>query len=511
MKEKLRIVFRPFVLILICLTIGYTFLHWLLIIELSLFQPKEIVSNFLIPIILTALISWIYIPSRLKVLKLKWRRRDWRLLYSCIAWIALTIPLTIAQSYMESATGKLTELDSIKEINRLPPTKYYTVKRWYIDKKRSSTHFSYNVSGRYSQYFKMDLYMSIPLLDSEKDTATNNPCAWLGVSYHKTISNRLKENRKTEEINDFIQISLRLFNNKDVSDISYLERIGNTDDRDGYLQAISQGIDKRHETILIGVQEPFNNRNGNKLESMLIAAFAGTILWLFLSLKPQIDPKELKRIKAGKPDRVASRNFGMQLSYIKPHRDFLITPIIIYINIAVFWFLALKERSFIHLDGANLMKWGANFRPLVQSGEWWRLLTNTFLHGGIIHLAANMLALYVVGVELEPKLGRRKFSITYLLIGILSSITSVWWHENTISVGSSGAILGLYGVLLALLLTKTFPGTIDKPFLLSTTIFVGINLTAGLAVGIDNAAHIGGLISGFVLGLTFLPTIRKGK
>ena len=85
----------------------------------------------------------------------------------------------------------------------------------------------------------------------------------------------------------------------------------------------------------------------------------------------------------------------------------------------------------------------------------------------------------------------------------------MWWYEATISVGASGAIFGMYGVFLAFMLTKIFHPDFSKSFLLSTTVFVGFNLLMGFTGGIDNAAHIGGLISGFIIGLVLTPILNK--
>ena len=126
-----------------------------------------------------------------------------------------------------------------------------------------------------------------------------------------------------------------------------------------------------------------------------------------------------------------------------------------------------------------------------------------------MHLVFNMYGLLFVGIFLEPLLGKTKYLIAYLLTGILSSCASIWWFDATVSVGASGAIFGLYGIFLALLLARVYPPGFSKAFLTSTLIFVGYNLLMGLTGGTDNAAHIGGLSSGFLLGLMLYPTINK--
>jgi membrane associated rhomboid family serine protease len=163
-------------------------------------------------------------------------------------------------------------------------------------------------------------------------------------------------------------------------------------------------------------------------------------------------------------------------------------------------------------NASDLLAWGANFKPVTTDGQWWRLFTSIFLHGGLMHLLANMYALLFIGIFLEPQLGKTKYLLVYLFTGIVASLTSLWWHDATVSVGASGAIFGLYGVFLGLLLTKALPKAFaNKAFLTSILLFVGYNLLMGLSAGIDNAAHIGGLLSGLIVGFILSQQIKQQK
>ncbi len=160
-------------------------------------------------------------------------------------------------------------------------------------------------------------------------------------------------------------------------------------------------------------------------------------------------------------------------------------------------------------DNESLLNWGANFRPMTLEGEWWRLITCCFLHIGIFHLLMNMYALLYIGVLLEPLLGRTRFISAYLLTGITASIASLWWHDLTISAGASGAVFGMYGVFLSLLTTNLIEQTARQTLLTSIVVFVGYNLINGLRDGIDNAAHIGGLLAGLLIGFILIPSLKK--
>lgn len=185
---------------------------------------------------------------------------------------------------------------------------------------------------------------------------------------------------------------------------------------------------------------------------------------------------------------------------------------IMAINLLVFILMVVNGAGLFEPDGYVHIKWGSNYTPLTLSGDWWRLITNIFIHFGFIHLAMNMYCLYTVGIYLEPMLGKVRYLTAYLCTGVLAGIVSLWWHKEWVnSAGASGAIFGIYGLFLALLTTKLIPEKIRKTLLLSIGIFVAYNLIYGLKSGIDNSAHVGGLVTGFVFGYGIVYSIKKEK
>jgi len=178
---------------------------------------------------------------------------------------------------------------------------------------------------------------------------------------------------------------------------------------------------------------------------------------------------------------------------------------IIAINVVVFILMAIDGAEIFRITNVDVhTKWGSNVTALTFTGDWWRLITSTFIHFGIIHLAMNMYALYTAGVYLEPMLGKTKYIAAYLCTGIIAGIVSLWWHKEGVNgAGASGAIFGLYGVFLALLFTNLIPKQVRSALLQSIGIFVVFNIVYGMRSGIDNAAHIGGLLSGMLIGFIF--------
>jgi rhomboid protease GluP len=179
------------------------------------------------------------------------------------------------------------------------------------------------------------------------------------------------------------------------------------------------------------------------------------------------------------------------------------------INIAVFTAMVVSGVSFMSPTGADLVRWGANYTALTRAGEPWRLLTACFLHFGIIHIAVNMMSLRYLGMQIEPLLGSWRFVVAYLATGLTGSLASLWWHDVAVSAGASGAIFGIEGVLLGLVMTNLFTDQTRGALLKSTLSVVGVNLLIGFGIGADNAAHIGGLLGGLVAAMAFYPGIRS--
>ncbi len=194
---------------------------------------------------------------------------------------------------------------------------------------------------------------------------------------------------------------------------------------------------------------------------------------------------------------------------LTPTDGYRVTPILAIINVAVFILMAVTGSNILEPDIADLLLWGANARPVTLDGGWWRLVASCFLHIGIMHLLMNMYALLYIGMLLEPYLGTKRFTTAYLLAGIAGSTASLWWHEATVSAGASGAIFGMYGVFLALLTTDIVEKSMKNALLTSMLVFVGFNLVMGLQGGIDNAAHIGGLLCGLLMGYAYVPGLRN--
>ena len=196
------------------------------------------------------------------------------------------------------------------------------------------------------------------------------------------------------------------------------------------------------------------------------------------------------------------RNFAQRLSAVTPHA--YVTPLIIAANIIVFGVMVALGIQVLGSRADEYLRFGANFAPLTTGGEWWRLFTCTFIHFGIVHLAFNMWALWDSGRLTERLFGNVWFAALYVFAGLCGSSASMLWNQEVISGGASGAVFGIFGALLAYMAVERGsipPATLNR-LRVSTSTFVVYSLFYGFVQsGIDNAAHLGGLAGGFVMGL----------
>jgi len=191
------------------------------------------------------------------------------------------------------------------------------------------------------------------------------------------------------------------------------------------------------------------------------------------------------------------------MTHTHSFKRYPLTYTLIIVDIVVYLYSALLSGNLVDIDTRVLVKLGALYGPLViERGEWWRLLTAMFLHGGMTHLLMNMYSLYLIGRGVEQYFSKSAYLSLYLFSGLFGGIVSLYVHPNAVGVGASGAIFGLFGALAGFFLAhRDRIGTYTKMFMKDFAVVLGLNFVIGLAVpSVDMSAHIGGLIVGFVGG-----------
>ena len=180
-----------------------------------------------------------------------------------------------------------------------------------------------------------------------------------------------------------------------------------------------------------------------------------------------------------------------------------LTYILIAASSIVYLFSAFFSRSLVDMDVQILVEMGALFGPFtVLKGEWWRLLSAMFLHGGMTHLLMNMFSLYIVGRGAETYFDTRSYLSIYFFSGIIGGLTSLYMHPVSVGVGASGAIFGVFGALAGFFMAhRERIASHSKAFMKDFGVIILINLVIGLSIpAIDVSAHVGGLVIGFLGG-----------
>lgn len=482
--------------------IGLTLIRWLFFIQFSVVEIKEEVWTLWLPLIFPWIPITLWLRQRFRVLTFKRDNEKGRFFFQVISWGVMFAVLFVSQSYLTTATGRLKKLSTIKDIVKTEQTRYYKLARFAVAPYFGGSYTDFNVSGRSNENLNLDIYFALPILNDTSETIKGVPKYWYGVKFKEHISNRISNEEKERKYETFYKQSIEKMNTYDFHSLDYFERIPTSDDRENYLKAIEARTKQKADPDFI-VLEPirgrFEDRNGNKLAWVFGSFGIGLGVLLFSLIWPGYSEAARKRFLSGKKPK--QDDLMDMLKYLIPKGDHFATSIILDLNILVFLFMIFSGIHILSPDGLELLHWGANRRLETTGGEWWRLFTNMFLHGGIMHLILNISGLVLAAIFVEPILKRRNYFILYILSGLCASLASIWWYPNTISVGASGAIFGVYGATLGLLLTNAFPKREKKGILVLIGFYVGINLLWGLTGGIDNAAHIGGLLSGALIGI----------
>jgi rhomboid protease GluP len=180
-----------------------------------------------------------------------------------------------------------------------------------------------------------------------------------------------------------------------------------------------------------------------------------------------------------------------------------ITNILIAINIVLYLLCAISSGNFVDIDLETLLDFGAmNGLLVVAKEQWIRVFSAMFLHGGVMHIAMNMISLYIVGRVVEIYFGKVAFLILYITTGLVGAMVSLYIHTNSVGMGASGAIFGIFGAMIGFFVAhKDHLGNRGKEIFNEFGTILALNLFLGLSVSsIDMSAHIGGLIVGLVGG-----------
>ena len=506
--QKLWFIYLPFLLISALFVGGYTLLHWLIIDEAGLFSLDEDVVNIWLPFAVTAAIVFVWVRPRVAALRFKrWNRGTE--FYCFVAGAAIIAPVVIAQAWLSDAAGGITQIDSPAEIGTHPKTKYYTISAVSYDKRHSSQYTISSYKGRNNETLQIACYFVCPFRmqwDAEP--------AWLATVYKENISSRLQDAERTTAIRSFVATANRQYEAEDLTRQTYFSRAQKNADLRGLEAALAENPWYRKGasfTLLLRHTNDYASRCGSTF-GWVFGSFGigASVLFLLLLFVP-IDASVPRTVATRRRKQGLRGTFFGEGNFLWPRRGFVATPVFIDISLLVFAGMVLAGFGVVDVSARDLLAIGGNFRPALQEGQVWRLLTSMFIHAGLMHLFGNVMSLLFAGLFLERPMGSICFAACFLFCGIAGGIISAVYHPMTVAVGASGGIFGLWGVLLVLGLTKSKHTSVQFGHVVAIAVVtIGYNLLLGLATaGVDNAAHLGGLAVGVVFGVAarLLPTV----
>lgn len=524
-KEEIR--FRilglafPVVGLSIALFCIYSALDWLVLTPRNWLDDD--VTRYWLPLTLAVFVYLVFVMPRISAFKLASRNKPF--VYYTVALAVIAAPVMMMQAYIGPARGQITRVYDAAELASAPSTKYYSADKICLDAANAVAHYALEASGQRDGSLELVLYGIAPvcvppldiagmlgtgaprtpgagsldqLLHPEKSTETapiipGVPHVWIAMTFSRRIDGNADRAARLAAANELGKDAQRKLVALDPRKYKYFERIGSKTAQRNFVAALSdhgKSLSKG-DLILMPHEDEFGRRSGDWLTWSLLALGGGALLWTVMAMVTTLKDDALSARIANSGWLIPSRtSYGLQ--------------ILVAINASVFLAMVMAGFGFLAFDNADLVAWGANYGPDLQGLGYLRLITSTFVHGGIMHLANNMYGLVIAGVFLGTVLPNWRLIGCYLICGLGGSLASAALHPDVISVGASGAILGLWGVLIALAVLKD-PRAADggrKVLLLNGLMFAGLTIFMGsVTPGIDNAAHIGGLITGFLLGV----------
>jgi rhomboid protease GluP len=496
---KLKHIIPTYLLLMFVIVFGLLTIRWAAIVGVDYFEIKNEVWEYWVPISISIISVLIWLRPRFRVLEFGKNGNNWRFFLSSIAVLSISMCSAISLNFLPKVSADIVEYESPGHIESLNKSRYIRVKDFEVIEDYVGFFSDVRTSGKHNKHLAFDFYFVFPLIEvgsgyPEKSTH------WYGVKYHTSISNKLSLKEKENKYKIFYKECRNEIDKIDFNSVNYFENIPASFDKDNYIKALSSianNVKNKKFYILEARNEQFKHRVGNQFEWIIAFFIIGLVIILYTLIWPDCNKVELRRYvekSSYKEDELVNT-----LRLLIPTGNHFSASLMVDLILVYFLIMTFSGVHFLHPSGSELLEWGANRRSDVLNGEWWRLLTSVFIHGGVMHLVFNIVGLGVAAIFVEPCVGRIKFLVIFIGSGLCGSLTSIWWNDNIISVGASGAIFGLFGAIFGLIAT----GVIERSVLKFVGFYVGINLLFGLTGGIDNAAHIGGLLSGMLFAVFF--------
>jgi len=483
MGEKIRAVVLPLIAVMLGAAALLALLNWGLVLRTGWLPLDDDVAALWLPLAVALAAVGLLIAPRVHTLAFN-PKGNVGGLYILVAILFVAGPAILLQEYLQATTGEMVTVADAAAIGQHPNARFFTVGSVCLNKHKVPWHPRISVSGDNDENLDIDLHYAIPFCGTR---------VWLGLQWQRTFDNRLSDKEKDALFRIFLKDADKDLRAFDPHAVRYYERVGRNSLRRALTKALT---DFKHDAtapiFVIAHKEPFAVDGEGWLGGAIIALVAGAALWLLMVSLVPLKPVE---------ERVPTPPGGLSAMLV-PHRDAFGLPLMVDINLLVYAAMVMSGLGFLDFEIDDLIHWGASSGSLDHGVGLVRLITATFVHGGIFHILGNMYGLLIGGALLSPVARNTRFLFIYLVSGLGGSLLSVTVHPDIVVVGASGAIFGLFGALIALAgLRDPKILAIRRAVLINAGIFVVLNAIHGATTpGVDNFAHIGGFLTGLVCG-----------
>ncbi|MDO7846596.1 rhomboid family intramembrane serine protease [Hymenobacter sp. M29] len=503
---KLRLIFWPFVRLVLLVASGYAVLWaglvWGLGATLGVQLRTGIGTQFFLLGTVGGIATLVGLRPRLHLLP-DGPRGGWRSLFYYLATITIGVAAgtAAAAAAAQASLLQLVMLRDASEVPRHPANTAYVLQHAYLARRHTTFEDEY---GSIKGGSRLTIYAATPVFRTAADTAGGAALGWLADAFITTSNTRDYSNTDFTRFRQETTVAAR------VSGPESFTYLVTAEPSPGLLAAVARSpwaVRSATRPILLEARyRPFAQRSDDALHALRLALLWGGGLFLGFLLFPKVNERRLQHYRGTGRFATDDEYVNQALAWLRPRPGFFATPLLLGLHGAALLVLVVAGLGFFEVETADLLAWGASSGPGVRGGQWWRLLVSPLLTDGILSWLNSAWALVFAGRALEPVVGRRGLVGVYAAAALAGGLASVWGQPASLAVGASGAVMGLFGLGIALAIPARAGGAAFRLEVFATLagLFVFVHLLLGLATERLNVAVLmGGLLAGGLLSRCF--------
>ena len=499
---KLRLIFWPFMRLTLLVASGHALvwaaLAWALGATLGVQLRTGSGAQFFLLAALGAVATLVGLRPRLHLLP-DGPRGGWRSLFFYISTMTIGVAAGAAASALQASLLQLVVLRDASEVPRYPANTAYVLQHAYLARSQTTFADEYSTIKGGS---RLTIYAVTPVFRAAADTATGPVLAWVSSTFSTTSNSRYDNSAEFARFRAEITAVGRA---SGPENFAYLVVAAPVPGRLAAVQRSPWATRLATRPVLLEARrEPFAQRFGPSANVLWLALLWGGGVFLGFLLFPKLTERRVQQYYDTGHFATDDEYVNQALAWLRPRPGFFITPLLLGLHAAGFLVLVAVGLGFFEFEAADLLAWGAG--PALRAGQWWRLLAHPLLTAGFLSWLNTAWALVFTGRALEPVVGRRWLAAVYGTAALAGGLASTWAQPGSLAVGASGAVMGLFGLGLALANPVRRGGAAFRMEVMATLaiLFVFIEGLLGLASGTPHwAMLVGGLLTGLLLSVFF--------